>query len=209
MDAIDRIILRALYIEGLNQSINASRDTMLEPISILSMANSSVVDEHIKRLSDLGMVKDKRLTEFGRSALSVVFAGGVFDIIHPGHIHTLRTAKSLGDVLVVVVARDSTAERLKGKKPLHDENTRLDMVASIKYVDVALLGHENDIFKTVEYVKPDIIALGYDQVHEEGFIMQECRRRGLKVNIVRLTSPLPEIKSSLIKSELKSSIYSI
>ena len=209
MDAIDRIILRTLYIEGLNQSINASRDTMLEPISILSMANSSVVDEHIKRLIDLGMVKDKRLTEFGRSALSVVFAGGVFDIIHPGHIHTLRTAKSLGDVLVVVVARDSTAERLKGKKPLHDENTRLDMVASIKYVDVALLGHENDIFKTVEYVKPDIIALGYDQVHEEGFIMQECRRRGLKVNIVRLTSPLPEIKSSLIKSELKSSIYSI
>jgi cytidyltransferase-like protein len=209
LDAIDRIILRALYIEGLNQSINASRDTMLEPICILSMADSSVVDEHIKRLSDLGMVKDKRLTEFGRSALSVVFAGGVFDIIHPGHIHTLRTAKSLGDVLVVVVARDSTAERLKGKKPLHDENTRLDMVASIKYVDVALLGHENDIFKTVEYVKPDIIALGYDQVHEEGFIMQECRRRGLNVNIVRLTSPLPEIKSSLIKSELKSSIYSI
>ncbi len=209
MDAIDRIILRALYIEGLNQSINASKDTMLEPMSILSMVNSSVVDEHLKKLSDLGMVKDKRLTEFGRGALSVVFAGGVFDIIHPGHIHTLRTAKNLGDVLVVVVARDSTAERLKGKKPLHDENTRRDMVASIKYVDVALIGHEHDIFKTVEYVKPDIIALGYDQVHEEGFIMQECRRRGLKVNIVRLTSPLPEIKSSLIKSELKSSIYSI
>ncbi len=203
MDAIDRIILRALYIEGLREST-----TTLDK-SILSLLDNSIVEEHVKRLSDLGMVKDRMLTEFGRSALSVVFAGGVFDIIHPGHIHTLRTAKEMGDILVVVVARDTTAERLKGKSPLHDENTRRDMVASIRYVDIALLGHEHDIFKTVEYVKPDIIALGYDQVHEEGFIMQECRRRGLKVKIVRLTSPLPEIKSSLIKSELRSSIYSI
>lgn len=207
MDAIDRIILRALYIEGLRDSITTSVTTLDK--GILSLLDNSIVEERLKRLSDLGMVKDRRLTEFGRSALSVVFAGGVFDIIHPGHIHTLRAAKEMGDILAVVVARDATAERLKGKRPLHDENTRRDMVASIRYVDAALLGHEHDIFKTVEYVKPDIIALGYDQVHEEGFVMQECRRRGLKVKIVRLTSPLPEIKSSVIKCELRSSIYSI
>ncbi len=209
MDAIDRIILRALYIEGLRlrDSITTSVTTLDK--GILSLLDNSIVEERLKRLSDLGMVKDRRLTEFGRSALSVVFAGGVFDIIHPGHIHTLRAAKEMGDILAVVVARDATAERLKDKRPLHDENTRRDMVASIRYVDAALLGHEHDIFKTVEYVKPDIIALGYDQVHEEGFVMQECRRRGLKVKIVRLTSPLPEIKSSVIKYELRSSIYSI
>ncbi|MFN4337245.1 MAG: adenylyltransferase/cytidyltransferase family protein, partial [Candidatus Nitrosocaldus sp.] len=133
----------------------------------------------------------------------------VFDIIHPGHIHTLRTAKSLGDVLVVVIAKDSTVERLKGKKPLHDEDKRRELVASLRFVDLALVGHESDIFKTVELVRPDIIALGYDQVHEEQFISKECKRRGLKVDIVRLTSPIPELKSSMIKAELRSSIYTI
>jgi cytidyltransferase-like protein len=204
LDAIDRIILRTLYIKSL------ASDNIPEVMSIPLSIRSDIIRERIYRLSDLGMVKDEgTLTEFGRSALKVVFAGGVFDIIHPGHIHTLREAKSLGDVLVVTIARDSTVERLKGKKPLHEACIRRDMVSSISYVDVALLGDEHDIFKTVEYVKPDIIALGYDQVHEEGYIMHECIKRGLRVSIVRLTSPLPDIKSSIIKSELRSSIYSI
>ena len=47
------------------------------------------------------------------STKKIVLAGGVFDIIHPGHIHTLNAAKALGGVLVVAIATDKTAEKLK------------------------------------------------------------------------------------------------
>ena len=49
----------------------------------------------------------------------IVLAGGVFDIIHPGHIHTLNAAKALGDVLVVAIATDNTAQKMKKRPPLH------------------------------------------------------------------------------------------
>ncbi|MEM0159371.1 MAG: adenylyltransferase/cytidyltransferase family protein [Candidatus Micrarchaeaceae archaeon] len=117
--------------------------------------------------------------------MTKVMATGVFDILHLGHIYFLTEAKKLGDELVVVVARDSTAERLK-RKPIMDENIRLKIVSSLKVVDEARLGNKDDIFKTVEEIKPNIIALGYDQKFDEKKIEKECLRRGLKVKVVRI-----------------------
>jgi len=114
-----------------------------------------------------------------------VMATGVFDILHPGHVFFLQEAKKLGDELVVVVARDSTVERLK-HKPVMNEEIRRFMVESLKPVDRAVLGHEDDMYKTVEEVKPDIIVLGYDQKFSEEEIEEECKKRGLKVKVVRL-----------------------
>ncbi|MEM3855888.1 MAG: adenylyltransferase/cytidyltransferase family protein [Candidatus Micrarchaeaceae archaeon] len=117
--------------------------------------------------------------------MTKVMATGVFDILHLGHIYFLTEAKKLGGELVVVVARDSTAERLK-RKPIMDENTRLKIVSSLKVVDEARLGNKDDIFKTVEEIKPNIIALGYDQKFDEKKIEKECLRRGLRVKVVRI-----------------------
>ncbi len=114
-----------------------------------------------------------------------VMATGVFDILHPGHVLFLREAKKLGDELVVVVARDSTVERLK-HKPIMNEEIRRFMVDSLKPVDRAVLGHKHDMYKTVEDVRPDIIVLGYDQKFDEKEIEEECRKRGIKVKVVRL-----------------------
>ncbi|EDY36241.1 Cytidylyltransferase, putative [Aciduliprofundum boonei T469] len=114
-----------------------------------------------------------------------VMATGVFDILHPGHVLFLREAKKLGDELVVVVARDSTVERLK-HKPIMNEEIRRFMVESLKPVDRAVLGHKDDMYKTVEDVRPDIIVLGYDQKFDEKEIEEECRKRGIKVKVVRL-----------------------
>ncbi|MEM3333979.1 MAG: adenylyltransferase/cytidyltransferase family protein, partial [Thermoplasmata archaeon] len=75
-----------------------------------------------------------------------VMASGVFDILHPGHIFFLEEAKKLGNELVVVVARDSTARKLK-HQPIMNEDVRLKMVTALKPVDIAILGHEDDIFK--------------------------------------------------------------
>ena len=93
-----------------------------------------------------------------------VLTGGAFDILHIGHLFTLEKAKSLGDKLIVVVARDETIERVKGRKPIHAAEYRRKMVGSLKPVDIAVVGEKKfDIAKIVKKYKPDIIVFGYDQ----------------------------------------------
>jgi len=135
------------------------------------------------------------------SAKKIVLAGGVFDIIHPGHIHTLNAAKALGGILVVAIATDKTAEKMKKRSPLHNQELRRELVSCLSMVDKAIVGHEDDIFQTVKEVKPNIIVLGYDQIHQEKFISDGCKRINLNVEIVRLESPVPHLSSSEIEKE--------
>jgi FAD synthetase len=116
-----------------------------------------------------------------------VMATGVFDLLHPGHLYFLSEARKLGDELVVVVARDQTARRLKGE-PYVPEQLRREMVESLKPVDQAVLGSTTDIYATVIEQKPDIIALGYNQLWDEKEVEAECARRGVTVKVVRLKS---------------------
>ncbi|MCS7140454.1 MAG: FAD synthase [Candidatus Nezhaarchaeota archaeon] len=118
-----------------------------------------------------------------------VMVAGVFDIIHPGHIHLISKASELGNV-VVVVARDSTVERIKGRKPIVPEEQRLEVVKNIKYVSSAVLGHEGeDMLKIVEEIKPDIILLGPDQNFNEEKLKRDLEARGLKIEVLRLHEP--------------------
>jgi len=160
------------------------------------------LDETLADLEKRGLVKTDRavpeLSASGRKAITVVMTGGAFDIIHPGHIETLEQARALGDTLIVSVARDSTFERNKKRSPQHNEVLRRDLVAAVKPVDCAILGSETDIFETVELLKPDIIALGYDQFHDEAKISEEVRKRGLDVKVVRLKASNPDIKTSML-----------
>ena len=139
----------------------------------------------------------------------IVLAGGVFDIIHPGHIHTLNAAKALGDVLVVAIATDKTAQKMKKRPPLHNQELRRELVSCLSMVDIAMIGHEEDIFETVKEVKPNIIVLGYDQVHQDKFIADGCKRINLDVEIVRLQSPVPELSSSDIEKKYGKDIHGL
>jgi len=143
------------------------------------------------------------------STKKVVLAGGVFDIIHPGHIHTLNAAKALGGILVVAIATDKTAEKMKKRSPLHNQELRRELVSCLSMVDKAIVGHEDDIFQTVKDVKPNIIVLGYDQVHQEKFISDGCKRINLNVEIVRLESPVPHLSSSEIEKEYGKDIHGL
>ena len=143
------------------------------------------------------------------STKKIVLAGGVFDIIHPGHIHTLNAAKALGGILVVAIATDKTAEKMKKRSPLHNQELRRELVSYLSMVDKAIVGHEDDIFQTVKEIKPDIIVLGYDQVHQEKFISDGCKRINLDVEIVRLESPVPHLSSSEIEKEYGKDIHGL
>ena len=139
----------------------------------------------------------------------IVLAGGVFDIIHPGHIHTLNAAKALGGVLVVAIATDKTAQKMKKRPPLHNQELRRELVSYLSMVDKAIIGHEDDIFETVKEIKPDIIVLGYDQIHQEKFIDDGCKRINLDVEIIRLQSPVPHLSSSDIQKKYGEDIHDL
>ena len=151
----------------------------------------------------------KTLEEIQNSLSKIVLAGGVFDIIHPGHIHTLNAAKKLGEVLVVVVATDKTAIKMKKREPLHSAKLRQELVSSLSMVDLCIIGNEENIFKTVDLVKPQIIALGYDQTHQEKFIIDGCKKINLDVTVARLESPRPETSSSTIQKEYGKDIHGL
>jgi FAD synthetase len=120
----------------------------------------------------------------------VVLASGVFDLLHYGHYLFLREAKKAGGEgakLYVIVARDSTVKRMKGKHPVMPEDLRRALVEALKPVDVALLGLEPlDFEKTLEKIRPDIIALGHDQGGMERTVRRIVKEKHLGVKIVRI-----------------------
>ena len=205
MEHTEKIILSSIFACQIDKS---STFELIKKNSMLSEdIMNSKIDELIK--NQFVNVDRSTLTEKGRNSLHVVLAGGVFDIIHPGHISTLNAAKALGDVLVVVVATDNTAVKMKKKKPLHSQEQRKELVNSLTMVDLCVIGQEDDMFKTVNHVRPQTIALGYDQAHQEKFIIDGCKRIKLDAIVARLESPIPESSSSSIKKEYGDSIHGI
>ncbi|HUK84523.1 MAG TPA: adenylyltransferase/cytidyltransferase family protein [Candidatus Acidoferrum sp.] len=121
---------------------------------------------------------------------TVVLASGVFDLLHLGHVKFLEEAKKAGGEnaeLVVIVARDSTVEKSKGKKPIMSEDQRRLLVESLKVVDRAVLGYESlDIGEVIENIKPEVIALGYDQDDMLKQVQNYVDNKKVKVKIVRI-----------------------
>jgi glycerol-3-phosphate cytidylyltransferase/FAD synthetase len=175
--------------------------------------SQQIYDSRVRQLIKMGLVErsdPSKLTFIGRDALKVVLVGGVFDLIHPGHIHTLKAAKEQGDVLVVIIARTTTAQKIKSQRKIyHNENQRKELVSSLSFVDLVLIGREGTLYDSVEYVKPNVIALGYDQAHSEKEVAENCKKRNLNIHVIRLSTPIPGSKSSKIKEELGDSIYGI
>jgi glycerol-3-phosphate cytidylyltransferase-like family protein len=91
----------------------------------------------------------------------------------------------------------------------HNEELRKEMVSALSFVDLALIGRKGTLFDTVEYVRPDIIALGYDQTHTEKYISENCKKRNIDARVIRLNTPIPKTKSSEIKKELGDAVYDL
>ena len=157
--------------------------------------NAARSEDVLRRLAMSGMVERRDGEEYcllapGRSRMKVVLAGGVYDVLHLGHLAALAEARTYGDVLVVVVVTDVTVETLKGRRPVFPEEDRRALVDSLKPVDAAILGYEDvgmGYEEVIDEVKPDIIALGYDQDSLARTITELVERKKLKIEIVRLS----------------------
>lgn len=138
---------------------------------------------------------------------TVVLASGVFDLLHLGHVKFLEAAKAVGGKkakLVVVIARDRTVEKIKNGKPIMPEDQRLALVQSLKIVNRAILGQETlDLENIIQAVKPDIIALGYDQIEMEKRVNDYIKSHGMKIIVVRIEKFLAEELDSSSKIKQK------
>ena len=172
--------------------------------------------QHVNTLLHLGFATEHSdqgemrytLTEKGRAQIKVVLAGGVYDVLHLGHLAALTEARTLGDVLVAVVATDVTVGMLKGRKPIFPEEDRRALVEGLKPVDKAILGYE-DVGMGYEQVlmdvMPDIVAFGYDQENLDRSVREIIQRRGLKIQMVKLSKFDHEkyLSSTRVREELR------
>ena len=120
----------------------------------------------------------------------IVLASGVFDLLHLGHVKFLQEAKKAGGKkakLFVIVAKDRTVEKIKGRKPIIPENQRCMLINSLKVVDKAILGYEKfDIAEVITKIKPDLIVLGYDQVDMEKNVKEYCLNNATNIEIIKI-----------------------
>ncbi len=112
-----------------------------------------------------------------------IMAGGAFNILHPGHIHFLEESKKHGDRLVVVVASDRTVQKKK-KKLIHSAKERAERIGALSFVDMVVIGDDHDMSRVVREVRPDVIAIGYDQ--DEKFVKDLLAVAEFDCDIVRI-----------------------
>lgn len=119
-----------------------------------------------------------------------VLAAGKFDILHLGHLAYLEQAKEIAGKegeLIVVIALDKTIEKERGAPPVFPQDQRRKLVESLDVVDKAILGYDtSDHSLIVADVKPDIIALGYDQTTNIQSLEKRFQEKNMKIEIVRL-----------------------
>jgi len=112
---------------------------------------------------------------------------GAFDGLHPGHLDFFAQAKKFGDSLIVSVGTDKNVAKIKGEKPLFNQNERLALVKHCRLVDLAVIGAESNFYKHIRQYAPDVICLGYDQWASEAEVKKELGKVGLaRTKVVRL-----------------------
>jgi len=199
-----RSIIKAAYLLQL-------RHGPFTEVEFEAAGNASELQNVLKLqyLEEQQVNQEKRysLSEKGRAQIKVVLAAGVYDVLHLGHLAALTEAKTLGDVLVAVVATDITVEMLKGRKPVFPQEDRRALVEGLKPVDKAILGYEDVGFgfeQVLVEVMPDIVAFGYDQENLERSVSEIINRRKLKIQTVKLTQYEHEryLSSTSVKQKL-------
>ena len=98
----------------------------------------------------------------------VVFTNGCFDLLHRGHVHTLRQAKAAGDLLIVAINSDRSVKSIKAaQRPILPETDRLELIAAMEMVDYVILFDEPDPYKLIAAIKPQVLAKGGDWSNEK------------------------------------------
>ena len=136
-----------------------------------------------------------------------VMVFGTFDGLHMGHRSLFQQARKYGDYVIAVVARDSTVKKVKDHIPLEKQEERLRQVRDCPGIDEARLGYEDDQYRVIFEVKPDVICLGYDQRAFVDKLAEKIEKSGLHTKIYRMKPYQPgKYHSSLLGRGIRTSI---
>ena len=125
------------------------------------------------------------LEEHRRASRKIVFANGVFDLLHVGHVRYLEAARGEGDVLVVGINSDSSTRKLKGPgRPILTERARATLVAALKSVNYVVIFDELDVNSLLKELQPDVHAKGTDYTPETVPERELAALLGIRVAIV-------------------------
>lgn len=129
---------------------------------------------------------------------------GTFDVIHPGHVYFLNEAKrrEKKTYLIVSVARDANVKKIKNRLPDNNEKKRLSHIRQLKIADLVVLGAPVDYLSHIIKYRPQILALGYDQLAYTYNLKKLLNAKGWQGKIIRLKAFKPQkFKSSIIKKQ--------
>jgi rfaE bifunctional protein nucleotidyltransferase chain/domain len=141
------------------------------------------MDTREKILSREGL--DEILAEYRRSGRKIVFANGVFDLLHVGHVRYLQAARTEGDLLVVGINSDASTRKLKGAgRPILTERARAALVASLSAVNYVVIFDEPDVNSLLREFQPDVHAKGTDYTPETVPERELAALLGIRVAIV-------------------------
>ena len=124
----------------------------------------------------------RRVDALKRDGRRVVFTNGCFDILHPGHVRMLETARSLGDALIVGINSDSSVQEIKGpQRPLIPEDERAELLAALEAVDFVSVFDEPTPRELIAAILPAVLVKGSDWGPDEIVGREEVEAAGGEV----------------------------
>jgi rfaE bifunctional protein nucleotidyltransferase chain/domain len=106
---------------------------------------------------------NRLLVDWVANNYKVVFTNGCFDLLHRGHVDYLSKARDLGDKLFLGLNTDASVSALKGEhRPIQDEQSRMQIMASLDFVDAVMLFSEDTPYELIQKVQPDVLVKGAD-----------------------------------------------
>jgi rfaE bifunctional protein nucleotidyltransferase chain/domain len=142
-----------------------------------------------------------KLVKWNEEGKQIVFTNGCFDLLHRGHVDYLAKAADLGDVLVIGVNTDASVSKLKGPhRPIQDEQSRMQILASLGFVDAVILFDEDTPYNLIQMVQPDVLVKGSDYKPEDIVGYDIVTAKGGSVKTIDF---IPGYSTSLIEKKIK------
>ncbi|MCW2849140.1 MAG: hldE [Marmoricola sp.] len=141
----------------------AVQDAVLDAAAYVAAGGpASLTASHPSELSAATGAVDLARSVAARGG-TVVATGGCFDLLHAGHVATLRAARGLGDCLVVCLNSDDSVRRLKGDpRPLVPATDRARVLEALECVDAVIEFDEDTPVEVLEMLRPHVWAKGGD-----------------------------------------------